>query len=222
MGRPWEQSIVMALVEPLPQVQLEDGNHRSPAEPPRRWKWTGDDLIRMGEAGLLPPEGRFELLDGEIYELMPPFPLHAYIVEIVGKLLQARAVACGGHARSQNPIRLNPWYDPQPDIAVVRGPERRYRDRFPGPEDILLLVEVADSSVDHDRKRKLPAYAAAGIPECWLVNLPDQQVEVFSEAIEGQYRTMRLYRSGEVLESAAVPGTTIPVADLLGEGEDSD
>ncbi len=212
----------MALLEPLPQIQLEAGTSGSPAEPPRRWKWTGDDLIRLGEAGLLPPEGRFELLDGEIYEFAPPFPLHAYIVDLIGKFLEDRAAACGGHAREEKPIRLNQWYDPQPDIAVVRGPERRYRDRFPGPEDILLLVEVADSSVDHDRKRKLPAYAAAGIPECWLVNLPDQRVEVYAEPVDGEYRTLHLYRTGEVMECPALSGTAIAIADLFGESGDSD
>ena len=196
----------------------------APTEAPRgasqrRWRWTGDDLIRMGETGLLPPEARFELLGGEIFELMPPGPLHAFVVDLLAGLLGALARANGGYARVQNPIRLSPEYDPQPDIAVVRGRERDYRDRFPGPADVLLLVEVADSSLEHDREQKLPAYAAAGIQECWLVNLPEQQVEVYREPGDGIYRLRRLYRSGETVEPMAVPGASLPVAELLGEAD---
>jgi Uma2 family endonuclease len=185
---------------------------------PRRWKWTGDDLIRMGEAGLLPPEGRFELLGGEIYQLRPPGPLHAFIVDLIGRLLEILAQAAGAHAREEKPVRLNAEYDPQPDVAVVRGQEREYRERFPGPEDVLLVVEVADSSLDHDRGLKLPAYAAAGIPECWLVNLPEQQVEVYREPAVDDYRLRRLCHSGESVAPLAFPEAALAVAELLGEG----
>src|SRR5437763_16244618 len=113
----------MAAVETLsPPTPTCERRRRLPdptGDAPRRWKWTGDDLIRMGEAGLLPPEGRFELLDGEIYELMPPGPLHAFIVDLIGELLEALAHALGGHAREEKPIRLNDEYDPQQDYAVV-------------------------------------------------------------------------------------------------------
>lgn len=183
---------------------------------PRQWKWTGDDLIRMGEAGLLPPEGRFELLDGEIYQLMPPGTLHTFIVNLIQGLLQV-VRAHGAFIQVQNPIRLSENYDPQPDIAVVRGREYDYRDRFPGPEDVLLVIEVCDSSVEHDRVRKVPAYAGAGIRECWLVNLPEQRVEVYHEPIAGEYRALRLYRSGETMSPLAFPEITLSAADLLGE-----
>jgi len=185
--------------------------------PPRRWRWTGDDLIRLGEAGLLPPEGRFELLNGEIYALMPPGPLHAFVADLIGDLLRGPAGVAGAHVRGQNPIRLNADYDPQPDVAVVRGRRQGYRDRFPGPEDVLLVVEVADSSLEHDRRLKLPAYAAGGIQECWLVNLPEQQVEVYRDPAGGEYRLRRLYRSGEAIEPLLAPGAALPVCDLLGE-----
>src|SRR2546423_737204 len=88
---------------------------------PRRWKWTGDDLIRMGEAGLLPHDGRFELLDGEIFELPLPTPLHACMVGWIDDLLETIARAHAAHARQSKPIRQSLHYDPQPDVAVVRG-----------------------------------------------------------------------------------------------------
>lgn len=176
----------------------------------------------MGEVGLLPPEGRFELLDGEIFELMPPGPLHAFIVELIAALLELVARPCGAYAREEKPIRLSSEYDPQPDVAVVRGQARDYRKRFPGPEDVLLAVEVADSSLEHDRKLKLPAYAAAGIVECWLVNLPEERVEVYREPAGGEYRTCRIYRSGETVEPLCAPGAPIAVSELLGEDQPAD
>jgi Uma2 family endonuclease len=204
---------------PQGRLDTETPPADSPGAPPRRWKWSGDDLIRMGEAGLLPPEGRFELLGGEIYQLMPPGPLHAFIVGLIRGMLDAFARAHGAHVREEKPFRLNQEFDPQPDVAMVRGRERDYRDRFPGPEDVLLIIEVADSSLQHDRELKIPAYAAAGVPECWLVNLPEQQVEVYREPTGTGYRLLRLYRSGEAVEPLAAPGAPFAVADLLGEPE---
>lgn len=188
-----------------------------PGAPPRLWKWTGNDLIRIGEAGLLPPEGRFELLDGEIYQLMPPGPFHACIVDLTGDHLEALARRLGAHVREEKPIRLTAFYDPQPDVAIVRGKPTDYLHRFPGPEDVLLAIEVADSSLQHDRDRKLPAYAAAGIPECWVVNLQELQVEVFRDPSEGGYRSRQVYRSGDTLSLAAVPDIRLEVSSLLGE-----
>jgi Uma2 family endonuclease len=205
-----QSTIVSSLPQSLPGAEL-------PGQPPRRWKWRGDDLIRLGEAGLLPPDARFELLGGEIYELMPPGPMHAYLVELIDRLMETLAQGSGGHARAQNPIRLTPEYDPQPDVAVVRGREVDYRDRFPGPADVLLVVEVSDTSLDHDRLLKLPAYAAAGIPECWLINVSEAQVEVYREPDVSGYRQRRHYRSGETVEPLFAPGAALGVADLLGK-----
>lgn len=190
--------------------------------PPQRWKWTGDDLIRMGETGLLPPEGKFELLDGEIYQLMPPKPLHASIVDWIGELLETVARTRGAHVREEKPIRLSAEFQPEPDLALVRGRPRDYRDRFPGPEDVLLVVEVADTSLQHDRERKVPVYAEAGIPECWIVNLQEQQVEVYREPAGAEYQQAQIYRSGQAVEPLALPETSIAVADLLGETEASE
>src|SRR5207248_1906552 len=99
----------------------------------------------------------------------------------------------------------------------VGGNEWDYRDRFPGPSDVLLVVEVADSSLTHDRTLKLPAYAAASIPEYWIVNLPEGQLEVYREPADGEYRSRRIYRSGEAVESLWVPGLALEVSDLLGQ-----
>jgi Uma2 family endonuclease len=182
---------------------------------PRRWRWTGDDLIRLGDAGILPVEGRFELLDGEIYQLMPPGPRHSLLVDRIIRLL-TRLATHDTFVRAQNPIRLNADYEPQPDVAIIHGPEDRYLEQFPGPDDVLLVVEVSDSTLQHDRRLKLPAYAAAGIQECWIVNLPELQVEVYHEPSDAGYRTRRLYHRGEALAPLAIPGAALSVSDLLG------
>lgn len=192
------------------------------ADLPTRWRWTGEDLVRLGNAGILPPEGRFEVLQGEIYQLIPPGPLHAYIVELIVDLLKALVQAEDLHTRSQNPVRMSAEYEPQPDIALIRGRREEYQNRFPGPDAVLLVVEVADSSLDYDRKLKLPAYGGAGIAEYWLVNLPEQQVEVYREPDSGGYRSLRIYRKGEVLEPLALPGPGLAVDALLGNPPTAD
>lgn len=206
------------LTPPSPRAIPEDPTARDSPRSllPRRWKWTGDELIRMGEAGLLPPEGKFELLDGEIYQLMPPGPEHSFLVGWIRELLVTLARLRESHVREEKPIRLSAHYDPQPDVVVVRGHERDYRTRFPGPDDVWLVVEVCVSSLEYDVTLKVPAYAEAGIAECWLVNVPEQQVEVYREPSAEGYRLRRIYRSGETVEPLGIPGASVAVADLLG------
>lgn len=212
----------MTVLAPRPSPVIPDhpaveGDPQS--TPASRWKWTGDDLIRMGEAGLLPAEGRFELLNGEIYQLMPPGPRHAVLVGWIRDTLATLARLRAGHAREEKPIRLNAHYDPQPDVVIVRGHGRDYLARFPEPEDVWLVVEVCDSSLEHDLTLKVPAYAEAGIEECWLVNVPEQQVEVYREPSAEGYRLRRICRSGEAIEPLAFPGSSVAVSDLLGNPE---
>lgn len=208
---------------PLPALPDHPGVAGDPQSPlPSRWKWTGDDLIRLGEAGLLPADGRFELLDGEIYQLRPPGPLHSVLVGGIRELLATLARLRESHVREEKPIRLNAHYDPQPDVSIVRGQKRNYRTRFPEPGDVWLVVEVCDSSLDHDLEFKVPAYAEAGIAECWLVNVPEQQVQVYREPSAEGYRLRRIYCTGEAIEPLAFPGSPIAVADLLDSPEADD
>lgn len=210
-------AILEAIPRPEPPPVVSSPVPEGAAGQARKWKWTGDDLIRMGEAGLLPLEGRFELLDGEVYQLMPPGPVHDVVVGLIAALLALLGSARGTHVREEKSIHLSEYYDPQPDVAVVRGSRVDYLKRRPGPEDLLLVVEVADSSVEHDRRLKIPVYAGAGIPECWLVNLPERRVEAYRSPVEGEYRSLTLYRSGDSLELEAWPGAALAVAELLGE-----
>lgn len=142
-----------------------------PSSPlPRRWKWSGDDLLKLARLGVLPPDQRLELLDGEILEAMPTGPLHTVIVALIAEMLRALPGQLF-HVREEKPVRLDPYSEPLSDVALVRGRLLDYAERLPVAADVLLPVEVADSSPEFDREGKLAAYASAGIPEYWIANL---------------------------------------------------
>jgi len=183
---------------------------------PRRWKWTGDDLIRMGSLGVFPPEARIELMDGEIIEIMPPNPPHSALVGLIRAWLETVFSRPVFHARQENPIRLSAHFQPQPDIAIVRGREQDYPERFPLPVEVLLVVEVAETSIDYNRGQKLSAYAEAGIPEYWIVNLPDGQIEVYREPSGPEYLSRRIHKTHESVSPLAAPEASASVAALLG------
>lgn len=132
---------------------------------------------RMGEVGILGPELRTELIDGEIIE-MPPIGLpHAGTVKLLANRLK-ELVGTDAIVAVQDPVWLDDHSEPLPDIALLRPRADWYRNGHPGPDDILLLIEVADSSLTYDREVKLPRYARAGIPEVWLVDLGGRQLTI--------------------------------------------
>jgi Uma2 family endonuclease len=188
----------------------------APGEGPRRWKWTGDDLIRLGALGVLPADRKFELLDGEIIESMPPGPRHAALVGYLSTVLMRLAWNEAVHSRIDNPVRLKPHFDPQPDIAVVRGHALDFVESFPSAGDLCLLVELSDTSLAYDRGAKLQAYAAAGIADYWIVNLQADQVEVYREPDADCYRSIRVYKPGEKVTPLEAPDAEVPVNVLLG------
>jgi Uma2 family endonuclease len=184
-----------------------------PSSPlPRRWKWSGDDLLKLARLGVLPPDQRLELLDGEILEAMPTGPLHAVIVALIAEMLRALP-GQQFHVREEKPVRLDPYSEPLSDVALVRG----YAERLPVAADVLLLVEVADSSLEFDREGKLAAYASAGIPEYWIANLRELQVEVHLIPEGAQYLLRRIHRVGDSVAPSAAPESFLAVAALLGQ-----
>ena len=156
--------------------------------------WTGgtrrpfnvDEYYAMVEAGILAEDDRVELLDGEIVAMAPIGINHASCVDRLTHLLVSRF---GERAivRVQNPVRLGKHTELQPDLMLLKWRGDAYAMNHPGPEDVLLLIEVSDTSVDLDRTVKLPLYARSGIREVWIVNLPAQSVEVYSEPAGSEY-----------------------------------
>ena len=167
----------------------------------------------MYEAGLFRDE-RVELLDGEIIAMSPQNNPHASTIARINNLL-IPLLGPKASVRVQLPIRLDPRSEPEPDFAICKLDPDDYAAGHPRPTDILLLVEVADASLAFDRKRKRAAYARAGIPELWIVNLPDHRVEVSSrpDAASGRYRVARHASAGDLL--TLPDGSALAAASLL-------
>lgn len=140
-----------------------------------------------------------ELLEGEIYHMSPIGPKHTFHVGSLTALLVTR-FGSRGWVLPQSSMRLSDRSEPQSDVLLVSLPKERYLERLPEPADVLLLIEVSDSTLKYDREQKLPVYAEAGIPEYWIRNLVDDILEVYREPIGRNYRSRTLYRAGETVE----------------------
>lgn len=184
------------------------------ALPLPRHRFTVEDYYRMAESGILREDDRVELIDGEIIEMPPIGPGHAGTVEELGDLIRSR-LPTTARVRTQNPVRLGLRSEPEPDLAVVTRREGYYRQEHPTPADVLLLIEVADSSLEYDRQTKAPMYAHAGIPELWIINLMDRVIEVYREPSAAGYQQVQISRPGDLLAPLAFPDLRIAVNDVL-------
>ncbi len=159
----------------------------SSAQSPHRYRLTADDYHRMGEAGIFAEEDRVELIEGEIIEMAPIGSQHAAYVARLQKLLE-RSAGDQAIIWVQNPVVLNDRSEPEPDICLLRPRKDFYASAHPHPADVLLIIEVADTSLTYDRDLKLPLYARHGIPEVWIVDLENRCLHVFTEAAETGYQ----------------------------------
>jgi Uma2 family endonuclease len=174
-------------------------------------RWTREEYEQMADSGLFPPEAKVELIEGIVYDMTPQSSGHTTCVHLAAEAI--RPAFPGSYLRIQSPLSLGERSAPEPDLAVVAGSPRDYRDSH--PSTALLVVEVADHSLLHDRKRKLPLYAAAGIPETWILNLKQKALEVHRDPVDGVYRSRAVLRAGDSVTPLAGPGVSIAVADLL-------
>lgn len=153
-----------------------------PFATPSRHPISVDAFHRMGETGILGPSERVELIAGEIVTMSPIGVLHAAIVDALTRHF-ARRAGESVFVRCQNPLRLDGFNEPEPDIAVVRARDDLYTTAHPGPADVLLVIEVADTSLDYDLGTKTPLYARHGIPEVWVIDAATRQTRVFRQPI---------------------------------------
>ena len=188
--------------------------------PPAR-RFTVEEYHQMIDRGILSENDRVELLDGWILEMSPIGPPHATVVSLVAAALQD-VMPAGWHLRTQAPITLENG-EPEPDVTIVRGGIRDYVTHHPSASDLLacdiaLLVEVSDASLQYDRLQKRPQYAAAGIPEYWIVNLIDRRLEVYRDpAHGGDYQVTETIAADGVVE-LIIEGksmASVSVADLM-------
>jgi Uma2 family endonuclease len=182
----------------------------------RRYRFTVDEYERLAQAQLLTQCDRIELLDGEIVEMTPIGDRHASVVARLTNLF-SRHLGNRSIVWAQNPIQLRVVRSmPQPDVVLVRPRADFYAAGKPGPDDVLLLIQVMDSSAETDRDVKLPLYARAGIAEAWLLDLATDRVEAFRQPTLTGYREAETFARNERLAPQAFPDFSLTVADLLG------
>lgn len=184
-----------------------------------RHRFTRREYHAMVEAGILTEDSRVELIEGEIIEMSPINPPHA---STVVKLTELFVVRLAGKAivTSQNPFTIGAMSEPQPDVILARHRMDYYSHAHPTPEDILLVVEVAQATLRYDRGRKARLYGAAGLAEYWIVNLVDNTVDVHREPGPKGYGSVKSFKPGDTLSPLAFPDVTLDVAAILPPVED--
>jgi len=181
---------------------------------PTLHRFSAGEYHRLAETGILSREARVELIDGAIHDMSPIGPLHSGIVNRLNRFFQLQAKK-RWIVSSQNPVGLDNYSEPQPDLLLLKPAPDDYVSHHPTPDDVFLLIEVADSSLDFDRGKKLQVYARAGIAEFWIVNLPDSAIEIYREPHFTGYEKKTVVRAGEPAIPSAFPNVAVDVAELL-------
>ena len=174
-----------------------------------------DEYYRMAEIGLLRPTERVELIRGEIINMAPIGTRHAGTVNHLNRLL-SKAVGAGAILSVQNPLWADGESEPEPDLMVLKPRADSYRDAHPRPGDVLLLVEVSDTSARYDREIKLPLYASIGIPEVWIVDLDSRLFRRHREPVGDEYVRIDATAAPGVCAIGAMPGVDVDLTGVLG------
>jgi Uma2 family endonuclease len=173
-------------------------------------RFTADEFLRMAETGILCEDDRLELIDGEVVEMSPIGQPHTAAVSSATRAL-VRAAGDAAIVQPQGAVRLDLYYEPEPDLVLLKPRSDFYISRRPGPADVLLVIEVADSSIDYDRDVKAPLYAKAGIPEYWLIDLNTGVIDRYLSSDRDAYQSVEQLRRGQTLAPQLLPACVIPV-----------
>jgi Uma2 family endonuclease len=178
-------------------------------------RFTVEDYHRMGEAGVFSENDRVELIDGEIVVMTPIGSPHSGKVGWLNGLFTPHLVG-RAFVNVQNPVVLGPRSEVQPDLAILHLRRDHYERSHPRPEDVFLLIEVSDTSLDYDRTVKIPLYATAGIPEVWIVELAAKCIEVYRQPGADGYQDVRRFTRGQSLTPQAFPDLVLSVDEIFG------
>ena len=182
-----------------------------------RWprRFTRADYHAMAKMGVLRPDERLELIEGEIIVMSPAGIRHSSCVLRLTEAFNTERLAARAMVNVQNSMAASNFSEPEPDLMLLEYREDRYASRRPHAEDVVLLIEVSDSSLRYDRNTKLPLYAASGIREVWIVDLQHDTIESHQVPAADGYRTRHRFRPGETLAPAALPNLELPVARII-------
>ena len=181
---------------------------------PEPRKFTVAEYYRMAEGGILGPEERVQLIEGEIIVMPPIGPLHAGSLDGSTSIFY-RAQDDRFYIRTQNPLRLDDGSEPEPDIALVRPRADRYTTAHPTPADTFAVIEVSNSTLEYDRNHKAQIYGRAGVAQTLVLNLPEDCIENFTEPGPQGYGRHTIHRRGDKIRLVALPDLELAVEDLL-------
>jgi Uma2 family endonuclease len=179
-----------------------------------RHRITVDEYYRMAEVGLLAPDARTELIEGEVIEMPPIGSPHASTVYRLHSRL-ASALGDSAQVRVEQPVRLDDYSEPQPDLTVVLPRVDSYWARHPGAADMLLAIEVSQSSLHRDRNLKIPLYARHQVPEVWLMDLEHYRIHFFRSLRDGSYTDVSFTDNPVAVALSALPGVTVDLSGLF-------
>ena len=182
--------------------------------PPETRKFTVEEYYRMAEVGILQPNEKVELINGEIIVMSPIGNPHASTVRRIERVM-GRAFGDAATISGQNPVRLGNYSDLQPDVAILRYREDDYFGKPPAAEDVLLVIEVSETSLAYDRGTKANMYAIANVPETWVMNLVEDCIESFTQPGPNGYANHTIYRRGDRISPSTLPDVEFAVEDLL-------
>ena len=177
--------------------------------------FTVDEYHRMGEAGIFSVNEHLELIEGEILKRKPITSRHAACV-MRSNATFSNVLGDLAIISVHNPVVLNEFSEPEPDLAILKWRDDFYSQFHPGPADILLVIEIAETSVAYEREVKLPVYAGSGVQEVWLTDIPAETVTAHTEPANGVYRTVRTYQRSDSITPLHFPDLSIEVASILG------
>ncbi len=170
---------------------------------------------KMAAVGILSHRDKVELIQGEILHMSPIGSKHQSIVDKLSRILN-RLLLDEAIVRVQGPIQIKDWSEPEPDLLLLRPKVDFYADQHPEPKDTLLLIEVANSSLEYDKTIKLPLYAEASIQTYWIINIPNQQIEVYQNPDGNIYKSMFIFKGSDDIPVGHFSDCVISVNDILG------
>jgi len=173
-----------------------------------------DEWKRLGEANIFPPGSRVELINGEIIDMAPIGSNHSGQINRLTQFLVS-LVSNLAVVSIQNPLQLGDLSEPEPDLMLLKPNADFYSSQHPQSDDVLLLIEVADSSLKFDQNQKLRLYALHNIPEYWLLNLKDSCIEIYRQPHDGLYAEKTILRSGDKITLSQLDNISIEIANIL-------
>jgi Uma2 family endonuclease len=177
-------------------------------------KVTVDEYYEMARVGLLDPDARVELIEGEIVAMAPIGTPHGYVVDVLNDRFWA-AVRGRAHVRVQGALRLSDRTELQPDLSVLKLPSEQYRQKQASASDALLVIEVSDTTLRQDIRVKVPLYARHGVPEVWIIDLEKSRVHFYRSLIDGQYQEVSATTEPEITAVPGVPDAKVDLGKLV-------